>query len=199
MSLPPIDTNDPEALLTRVLELSVPMHPAIAPFDEQGARYLLEGQPGVASFHRDAGDTIGHVSGSPSPLLMPILDDLRLRHMHAAGISTDYDNSHLPALLLLCCYIADGHVLDRLSFADIVRRPAEVRFLDSEEGTHDPDLEPLDAALRAWTPIRADHIYGSPPHPAILELRFAANRYSRHVPWEGKLGETPQVPRPHQH
>lgn len=194
MSLPPIDTNDPEALLLRVLELSVPMHPAIAAFDEVGARYLLEGQPGVASFQRDAGDVIGHVSGSPSPLLMPILDELRRRHMHAAGISEEYDNSHLPALLLLCCYIADGQALERIAFADVVHRPAQVLFLDEEDGTHDPDLEPLDAALRAWTPIRADHIYGSPPHPAILELRFPANRYSKYVPWEGQAGETGRVP-----
>ncbi|MBC7459937.1 MAG: hypothetical protein H7287_01105 [Thermoleophilia bacterium] len=194
MSLPPIDTNDPEALLLRVLELSVPLHPAIAAFDEVGARYLLEGAPGVASFHRDAGDTIGHVSGSPSPLIMPILDDLRRRHMHAAGIAEGHDNSHLPALLLLCCYIADGQALKRVQFEDVVRRPAQVIFMDEESGTHDPDLEPLDAALRAWTPIRADHILGSPAHPAVLELRFAANRYSRHVPWEGRLGETGRVP-----
>jgi hypothetical protein len=195
MSLPPIDTSDPEALLLRVLELSVPMHPAIQPFDEAGARYLLEGAPGVASFQRDAGDTISHVSGSPSPLIMPILDDLRRRHMHAAGISQEYDNSHLPALLLLCMYIADGQALGRIEFQDVVHRPAQVVFLDEDDGTHDPDLEPLDAALRAWTPMRGDHVPDGEAHPAILELRFPANRYAKYVPWEGHGGETARVPK----
>jgi len=194
MPLPPINSDDPEALLRRVLELSVPMHPAIAAFDEPGARYLLEGAPGVASFHRDAGDVISHVSGSPSPTIMPILDDLRRRHMHAAGIAEEYDNSQLPALLLLCIYIADEQALGRIEFRDVVRRPAQVVFLDEEAGTHDPDLQPLDAALRAWTPIRADHVPDQEAHPAIVELQFPANRYAKYVPWEGQLGETGRVP-----
>jgi len=195
MPLPPINTDDPEALLHRVLELSVPMHPAIEAFDEPGAKYLLEGAPGVASFHRDTGDVISHVSGSPSPTIMPIIDDLRLRHMHAAGIAADVDNSQLPALLLLCCYIADGHALERIEFRDVVHRPAEVRFLTEDEGTHDPDLQPLDAALRAWTPIRADHVGDDEAYPAVVELLFTANRYAKYVPWEGQAGETGHVPR----
>lgn len=196
MSLPPIDPTDIDALLGRVLELSVPLHPAIAPFDEPDARYALAGAPGVAYFRRDAGDTIGHVSGSPSPLLMPPLDDLRRRHLAAAGVDDHVDNSHLPALLLLCCYLADPETSRRLGLDDIVRqRAAQVLVLEEEEGQHDPDLEPLDAALRAWVPLRADHLDGvDETWPAILELRFPSDRYTRHVPWEGRLGETASVP-----
>jgi hypothetical protein len=196
MPLPPIDPTDIDALLTRVLELSVPMHEAIAAFDEPGARYELEGQPGVAFFQRDAGDTIGHVSGSPSPLLMPPLDDLRARHLRAVGVEEGTDNSHLPSLLLLCCYLADPESSRRLGLDDMARqRAAEVLALDEEEGQHDPELEPLDAALRAWVPLKAAHIDGSDDTwPAILELRFKSDRYTKYVPWEGRAGETATVP-----
>jgi hypothetical protein len=196
MSLPSIDPTDIDALLTRVLELSVPLHDAISAFDEQGARYELAGAPGVAFFQRDAGDTIGHVSGSPSQMLMPPLDDLRRRHLSAAGIADDVDNSHLPALLLMCCYLADPESSRRLGLDDILRqRAAQVRPLDQEEGQHDPDLQPLDAALRAWVPLRAGHLDGvEDDWPAILELVFPSDRYSKHVPWEGAAGETARVP-----
>jgi hypothetical protein len=195
MSLPEIDPTDIDALLTRVLELSVPLHPAIAVFDEPGASYAMEGQPGVAFFQRDAGDTIGHVSGSPSPLLMPVLDDLRERHLRAVGAAAGVDNSHLPPLLLLCMYLADGESSRRLGLDDVARqRAAHVLALDEETGQHDPELEPLDAALRAWVPLRADHLDGDETWPAILELRFPSDRYTKYVPWEGALGETARVP-----
>lgn len=196
MSLPEIDPTDIDALLARVLELSVPLHPAIAEFDEPGAKYALEGAPGVAFFQRDAGDVIGHVSGSPSPMLMPALDDLRRRHLAAANVADDVDNSHLPPLLLLCCYLADPETSRRLGLDDVVRqRAAQVLPLEEEEGQHDPELEPLDAALRAWVPLRADHLEGvDETWPAILELTFPSNRYTRHVPWEGVQGETARVP-----
>lgn len=196
MSLPPIDPTDVDALLTRVLELSVPLHAAIEAFDEPGARYELEGVPGVAFFQRDAGDVIGHVSGSPSPMLMPPLDDLRRRHLRAVGADDDVDNSHLPPLLLLCCYLADPETSRTLGIDGVARqRGARVRPLEEEEGQHDPDLEPLDAALRAWVPLRAAHLEGvTETWPAILELYFPADRYTRHVPWEGALGETAHVP-----
>lgn len=196
MSLPPIDPTDVDALLTRVLELSVPLHDAIAAFDEPGARYELEGVPGVAFFQRDAGDVIGHVSGSPSPMLMPAIDDLRRRHMRAVGADDDVDNSHLPPLLLLCCYLADTEMSQRIGIDDIARRrAAEVRPLDEEDGQHDPDLQPLDAALRAWVPLRAAHLEDvEDTWPAILELVFPTDRYVRHVPWEGAMGETARVP-----
>jgi hypothetical protein len=197
MPLPEIDPTDIDALLTRVLELSVPLHEAIAPFDEPGARYELAGPPGMAFFQRDAGDVIGHVSGSPSPMLMPPLDDLRRRHLALAGAGDDVDNSHLPALLLLCCYLADPETSRRLGIDDIAsRRAARVQPLDEEGGQHDPDLQPLDAALRAWVPLRAAHLpdLKDETWPAILELVFPSDRYSRHVPWEGRAGETARVP-----
>ena len=196
MSLPEINPTDIDALLTRVLELSVPLHDAIAAFDEPGARYALEGQPGVAFFQRDAGDTISHVSGSPSPLLMLPLDDLRARHLDAAGIEPGHDNSHLPALLLLCCYLADVESSRKLGIEDVVRqRSAFVQAIDEEQGQHDPDLQPLDAALRAWVPLRATHMpEADETWPAIVELVFPSNRYTKHVPWEGKLGETAKLP-----
>lgn len=199
MSLPAIDPTNIDALLTRVLEISVPLHPAIEAFDEPGARYKLEGQPGVAFFQRDAGDTIAHVSGSPSPMLMLPLDDLRARHLHAVGVEADVDNSHLPALLLLCCYLADPESSRRLALEDVARqRAAQVLALDEEEGQHDPELQPLDAALRAWVPLRAEHIGEvDETWPAIIELRFPSDRYTRHVPWEGRLGETARVPHSH--
>lgn len=196
MALPEIDPTDIDALLRRVLELSVPLHDAIAPFDEQGARYELAGPPGVAFFQRDARDVIGHVSGSPSPMLMPPLDDLRRRHLAAAGIDDDVDNSHLPSLLLMCCYLADPESSRKLGLADVARqRAAQVRPLDDEEGRHDPELQPLDAALRAWVPLRAAHLPDvDDAWPAILELVFASDRYQKHVPWEGRAGETARVP-----
>lgn len=196
MSLPPIDPDDVTALLTRVLELSVPLHEAIAPFDEPGARYELEGAPGVAFFRRDAGNTIGHVSGSPSPMLMPALDELRTRHLAAAGVDAGSDNSHLPALLLLCMYLADPRATQQLGLADTARtRAAHVRALDEEAGQHDPDLAPLDAALRAWVPLRAEHLPDlTDSWPAILELHFPSDRYTKHVPWEGSLGESRALP-----
>lgn len=196
MSLPEIDPTDIEALLRRVLEISVPLHDAIAPFDEPGARYELEGPPGVAFFQRDAGDTIGHVSGSPSPMLMPPLDELRRRHLDIVGVDADVDNSHLPPLLLLCCYLADPTCAAQLGLHDIARqRAAQVLALDEEDGQHDPDLEPLDAALRAWVPLRAAHLPElDDTWPAIIELRFPSDRYERHVPWEGRLAETPKLP-----
>jgi hypothetical protein len=195
--LPPIDPTDIEALLQRVLELSVPLHEAIEPFDEPGARYELAGAPGVAFFQRDSGDTIGHVSGSPSPALMPPLDDLRRRHLDLVGAGADVDNSHLLPLLLLCSYLADPESSRRLGLDDIAtRRAAAVRALDEEEGQHDPDLQPRDAALRAWVPLRALHVpdAGDESWPAILELVFPNDRYERHVPWEGRSGETAHVP-----
>jgi hypothetical protein len=197
MALPPIDPTNIDQLLTRVLELSVPMHAAIAAFDEPDARYELKGQPGVAFFQRDAGDTIAHVSGSPSPLLMPPLDDLRARHLAAAGVAPGVDNSHLPPLLLLCCYLADPDTSKRLGLDDIARqRAAQVLALDEEDGQHDPELEPLDAALRAWVPLHAAHLGDDDEltWPAILELRFKSDRYSKYVPWEGAAGETGIVP-----
>lgn len=194
MALSPIDPTDVEALLTRALELSVPLHEAIRPFDEPGTSYRLSGPPGVALFQRDAGDTIAHVSGTPSPLVMPALDDLRARHLRGAGVADGVDNSHLPSLLLLCIYLADPETSRRFELDRIVTRPAQVLALDEEEGRHDPELEPLDAALRAWTPLVAEHALDAGEHPAILELRFPANRYTRHVPWEGRLGETAQAP-----
>lgn len=196
MAMPEIDPTDIDALLRRVLELSVPLHEAIAAFDEPGARYELAGPPGVAFFQRDDGDVIGHVSGSPSPTLMPPLDDLRRRHLALAGVDDDVDNSHLPSLLLMCCYLADPDSSARLGLGDVARqRAAHVRPLDDEEGRHDPDLEPLDAALRAWVPLRAAHLPDvDDTWPAILELVFPSQRYRRHVPWEGRLGEAPRVP-----
>ena len=196
MSLPKIDPNDIEALLTRVLELSVPMHAAIAAFDEPGAEYAMEGAPGVAFFQRDAGDTIAHVSGSPSPAIMPALDELRGRHLRAAGVDAGTDNSHLPALLLLCMYLADERTLEPLGALDVVRRrQATVRPIDEEAGRHDAELEPLDAALRAWVPLRPVHIAGEEQTwPAIVEMRFPVDRYTKHVPWEGAAGETAKVP-----
>ena len=196
MSLPPIDPSDIDALLTRVLELSVPLHAAIEAFDEPGARYAMQGQPGVAFFQRDAGDTIAHVSGSPSPLLMPPLDELRRRHLDAAGVDADVDNSHVPPLLLLCCYLADPGSSRRLGIDDVARqRAAMVLPLEEEDGQHDPELEPLDAALRAWVPLRADHLDDiDDTWPAILELRFPSDRYTKYVPWEGSAGETARVP-----
>ncbi|MCW2927001.1 MAG: hypothetical protein JWM86_969 [Thermoleophilia bacterium] len=201
MSLPAIDPTDIDALLTRVLELSVPLHSTIEAFDEEGASYVLEGAPGVAFFQRDAGDTIGHVSGSPSPALMPPLDDLRRRHLAAVGAADDVDNSHLPALLLLCTYLADPETSRKLGLDSVVRqRAAQIRPLEEEEGQHDPDLQPLDAALRAWVPLRAAHLPDvDETWPAILEFVFPSDRYTRHVPWEGAAGETAQLPSAHQH
>lgn len=189
------DPHDVEALLDRVLELSVPLHDSIALFDEPRATYRLVGAPGVALFERDAGTTISHVSSSPSPDLMPALDSLRQRHLHMAGRAEDVDNSHLPALLLLCMYLSDEGAQGRLALRAIARRPAEVAALDEEAGRHDPELEPNDAALRAWTPLAADHAPDSGVHPAILELRFPTHRTQRYVPWEGAGGETPMLPR----
>lgn len=193
MSLPPVDPTDVEALLRRVLELSVPLHPAIEPFDELDADYRIAGAPGVALFLRDEGSVISHVSGSPSPALLEPLEHLQARHCELAGCLAGTSNSHLPALLLLCLYLADPASEERLGLAGLASRPASILPLDEEEGRHDPALEPLDGALRAWTPLDALHVPGAGVHDAILEMRFQRMRYERHVPWEGAAGETGQL------
>lgn len=175
--------SDPDTIIARVLEHSVPVHDAIRAFDEPGASYRLEGAPGIALFERDAGTTISHVSSSPSPLLMPVLDDLRARHLDRVGCAAGIDNSHLPALLLLCLYLVDPGTSERFSLDRIARRPAEIVAIDEESGRHDPELEPHDAALRAWTPLVAEHVDDSQTHAAVLEMRFRAMRHERYVPW----------------
>lgn len=189
-------SSDIELLQRRVLELSVPLHAAIADFDEPDTCYDIAGPPGVALFERDAGNTITHDSGSPAPGLMPLLDDLRERHMQIVGNPANTDNSHLPSLLLLCIYLADHSTSDRLQLQKIATRPADIRPLDEEEGQHDPDLQPLDAALRAWTPLRAAHLPDAGIHPAILEFEFRSMRHQKYVPWEGAAGETAHVHTP---
>ncbi len=175
--------TDPDVIISRVLEYSVPLHDAIRSFDEPAAAYRLEGAPGVALFERDAGTTISHVSSSPSPMLMPVLDELRKRHLERAGCNNDIDNSHLPALLLLCMYLVDPATSERFSLDRIARRPAEIVAIDEESGRHDPELEPHDAALRAWTPLIAEHAPDAGSHSAVLEMRFKAMRHERYVPW----------------
>jgi hypothetical protein len=172
-----------EALLDAVLDVSVPLHGAITAFDEAGASYELVGPPGMALFVRDSAEAIRHVSGSPSPTVMPALDDLRRRHLARAGVPAGTDNSHLPALLLICTYLVDADTVARLGLTQLLRRPAEVEALDEEAGRHDPHIEVGDAALRAWTPLTAAHVPGSGEHPAILEIRFRAERYERYAPW----------------
>lgn len=197
MNLPPIDPTDIDALLRRVLELSVPLHGAIAPFDEEGAQYELAGPPGVAFFQRDSGDVIGHVSGSPSPALMPPLYDLRARHRALANVADTTDNSHLLPLLLLCSYLADPASCERLGLDTLAEhRSMQVYAIEEEDGKHDPNLQPLDAALRAWVPLRAGHLpqFEGEVWPAIVEIIFPTDRYSKYVPWEGSAGETAQVP-----
>src|SRR5687768_8821133 len=76
-----------QSLVERVLAMSTRLHPAIARFDEPGARYEVSGPPGLAFFQRDDGDTITHVSGSPAPTVMPLLDELRARHARGAGMA----------------------------------------------------------------------------------------------------------------
>ncbi|MBC7644351.1 MAG: hypothetical protein H7123_04435 [Thermoleophilia bacterium] len=169
-------------LLDEVLKLSVPLHASIADFDEPGARYELAGVPGVALFERDHADVISHVSSSPSPALMEAIDDLRRRHLAAANVAEGVDNSHLPSLLMMCMFLVEPGSKGARHLRDIAVRPAVIAALDEEAGKHDPDLEPHDAALRAWTPLLAGHAPEAGVHPAILELRFAANRYTRYVP-----------------
>jgi hypothetical protein len=181
MSIPP--ETDIDRIIARVLEHSVPLHDSIRVFDEPGATYRLEGAPGIALFERDGTSTISHISSSPSPLLMPVLDDMRVQHLSKVGVGDDVDNSHLPALLLLCMYLVDGEASERLNLSAIARRPAEIVAMDEEAGKHDPELEPHDAALRAWTPLVADHAPDAGVHPAVLEMRFRSRRHERYAPW----------------
>lgn len=176
-------SHDVDALIERVLSLSVPLHGSIAHFDETGNTYQIAGPPGVALFERDNGNTISHVSSSPSPMLIPIVDDLRRRHLHAAGRDETIDNSHLPSLLLLCVYLADGEQDERLSLRQIARRPANIVAIDEEAGRHDPELERNDVAMRAWMPLAGEHDPDAGIHPAIVEMRFAARRHERYAPW----------------
>lgn len=176
-------TTDIEALLTAVLELSVPLHSAIEVFDEPGARYELAGPPGVAFFERDSGDVISHVSSSPTPAIMEVIDDLRVCHLAAAGVADGIDNSHLPALLLMCMFLVEPGSKGAQHLKDVADRPAAILALEEEDGKHDPELEPRDAALRAWTPLAAEHAPDAGVHPAILEMRFVADRYERYAPW----------------
>jgi hypothetical protein len=170
-----------EMLLDRTLELSVPLHEAIRAFDEPNAHYVIAAAPGVALFERDATDTIGHWSSSPVPSVVSAVEDLRARHLAAARVDEGADNSHLPALLLACLFLADESSTVRERLGSRVRRPAAIEPLTEEEGTHDPSLEPHDAALRIWTPLR--QVDGEDVHTAILQLVFASERTSRYVPW----------------
>lgn len=179
----PAADPDAETLLRNVLQLSVPLHGAIAHFDEPGATYRIAAEPGLAFFERDAGSTVSHVSSSPSPALVPIVDELTTRHLGLAGIPAGTGNSHLPALLLLCLYVADEASAHRLRLREIARKPATIEALDDEQGRHDPELDPHDAALRAWTPLAAEHAPDAGVHTAVLEMRFHMQRRPRYAPW----------------
>ena len=174
---------DADTLMRRVLELSVPLHRAIAHFDEPGASYAIAAAPGVGFFTRDAGNTVSHVSSSPSPELLPALEDLAERHLRMAGVAEGTGNSHVPALLLLCMFLADEDSAARLDLRDLARKPASIVALDEEEGRHDPELEPHDAALRAWTPLAAGHVPEAGVHTAVLEMVFHLQRKPRYAPW----------------
>lgn len=175
--------TDIDCLLDEVLGLSVPLHRAIAHFDEPGARYVLAGAPGVAIFIRDGGDTIAHESSSPSPTIAPALDDLKVQHLARVGVADSSDNSHVPALLLLCLALADEHASTRFDLRSIARRPAAVVALDEAAGRHDPDLQPHDVALRAWTPLTAEHAPEAGVHTAVLQWHFSSQRRPRYAPW----------------
>lgn len=175
--------TDAETLLQRVLRLSVPLHGAIAAFDERGASYRLAGAPGVALFRREAADTVTHVSGTPSPALAAVLDDLHARHLSLAGLEHGIDNSHVPALILLCLYLADDDSAERLGLRTLARRPASIEAIDEEAGRHDPELAPHDAAMRAWTPLEEHHVAAAGVHTAVLDMRFHVGRHERYAPW----------------
>jgi hypothetical protein len=177
-------STDTDQLLEDVLARSVPLHAAIAVFDEPaGARYELAGPPGVAFFERDTADTISHASSSPSPLLAPVLDELRERHLAAAGVDSGGDNSHLAPLLLLCLMLLDDDATRRFRLDQLARGQFEIEAIDEEAGRHDPPLAPGDAALRSWVPLHAAHMPDAGVHPAILELRFRRRRSPRYAPW----------------
>lgn len=169
-------------LLDRALAVSTSLHEAIATFDEAPATYEVGGAPGVAYFERDAGDGMSHVSGSPSPALLPVLEELHRRHLEHVGIAPDGDNSHVPPLVLLSLMLLDEQMIDRLGMRQRVTKPTEVVALTEEEGRHDPPLEPHDAALRAWVPLAATHRPDAGVHPAVVELRFRMERRARYAP-----------------
>ena len=174
--------TDIDRLLDDVLALSVPLHEAIAAFDEPGGEYRLAGPPGVAFFERDAGNTVTHSSSSPSPALMPAIDDLRRRHLGGAGVADNVDNSHVMPLLLICMFLVDDVASERFHLRQFANKPTEIEALDQEAGEHDPELEPHDAALRVWVPLEAVHAPEYGVHPAILELKFRMQRKSRFAP-----------------
>ena len=169
-----------EALLDQTLALSVPLHDAIAAFDQEGMSYAIADAPGIALFERDAGDTISHWSSSPVPAVVDAVDSLRVRHQLAAGVD-GFDNSHLPALLLACLFVADETSVVRQRLGSRVNRPAAIEALDVEHGKHDPELEPHDAAVRVWTPL----VCADDPevHVAVLQMRFVSGRTARYAPW----------------
>ena len=175
--------TDVEGILADTLELSTRLHPAIAVFDESEGRYALAAEPGVAFFHRPDADTITHASSSPSPALVPVLEELHQRHLEIVGVPKGGDNSHVWPLLLLCLYLADPASGQRFELDMLAKKPAEVVALDEEQGRHDPELEVGDSAFRAWMPLGAEHAPEAGVQPAILELRFHMDRYERYAPW----------------
>lgn len=173
----------PTDVLDRTAAMAVRLLPAIERYNEAGAAYDLAGPPGVALFERDGLDHVSHVSGAPSPDLAGSMAELHQRALQDAGM--DGDNSHLLALVLLCMYVADEDPHPSLSrLREFARRPTEIVAIDEEQARHDPPLEPHDAALRAWTPMRvAGHGPDEPVHTAVLEMRFRAQRRPRYAPW----------------
>lgn len=172
-----------EHLVDRVVGVSAPLHAAIARFDEAQACYLLAGEPGMALFRRPDTDTITHVAGSPSPDFVPVFERLLSAHRDAIGMPAASDNSHMAALVLLCVYATDDDTVSRLGITAERRKPALVEALGEEDARHDPELAVGDAALRAWTPLSAEHMPEAGVHPAVLEMRFLMQRSSKYVPW----------------
>lgn len=172
-----------EALAETILDLSTRLHDAIRNFDESEATYAIAGPPGLAFFRRDETDTVSHVSGSPSPELMPMLDDLHRRHLDRVGVAPEGDNSHVPPLVLLCMMLHDSAAAERLDLHSLARKPTEISALTEDEARHDPELRPHDAALRAWVPLASGHAPDAGVHPSIVEFRFHLDRTERYAPW----------------
>lgn len=180
-----LDTID--QYVAAVLELSVPLHASIAAFDEPDARYELAGAPGLALFERDGGDTISHVSNSPAPEFMAVLELLRERHRDAVGGLENTQNSHLDPLLLMMMCIVDEQTGKRWGLDVKARREVALFALDDEQAKHDPQIKPHDSALRAWVPLSAKHDQDAGVHTAVLEMHFFEKRSERYAPgWESQ-------------
>lgn len=177
-----LSTDELNAFMARTVALSVPLHESISAFTEQGARYVIADQPGLALFERTADATMSHISNSPDRDWVELLAIARTEHCAQVGVGDDQDNSHLYPLLMICMSLADTETSARLELDRRSRRQIRLFALTEEQATHDPEIPVHDSVLRCWVPLAAADAADGEMHSAILDMHFLEGRTERYAP-----------------